>query len=120
MLLSRAAYQNSAETIDLEQFAKTALIVGQAHLLRHEPERARSILDLHRGARERISAPLGAEYFRQRGAGAFQSGPEFNAEAHKYFALAARTLSETIEYGRAKQLYEVLNIGRRQMNLLAR
>jgi hypothetical protein len=118
MLLSRAAYQDSGQPIDLERFAKTALIVSQAHLLRQEPDQAKFILDLHRGARERINAPLGGEYYRQRGAVAFQFGPEFDDEARINFTLAARTLSETVEYGRPKQLYEVLNIGPRQMNLL--
>jgi hypothetical protein len=118
MLLSRAAYQDSGDAIDLEQFAKTALIVSQAHLLRHEPEQAKLVLDLHQGARERISEPLGGEYYRQRGAVAFQLGTAFDEDARKNFTLAAQTLSETVEYGRPKQLYEVLNIGPRQRNLV--
>ncbi len=118
MLLSRAAYQDSRESIDLEQFAKSALIVSQAHLLRHEPEQSESILDLYRSARARINLPLGGEYFRQCGAVAFQSGPVFDEQAGKYFTLAARTLADTVEYGRSKQPYEILNIGQRQMNLL--
>ena len=118
MLLSRAAYQDSVDPIDLEQFAKTALIVSQAHLLRHEPEQAKLILDLHKGARERIHAPLGGEYFRQQGAIAFQLGPDLDEKARGYFKRAARTLAATVEHGLQKQLYEVMNIGQRQMNLL--
>lgn len=118
MLLSRAAYQESGQARDLDQFAKTALIVSQAHLLRHQPEQAAFILDLHKRGRERIGAPLGGEYFRQRGAVAFQLGADLDDEARRNFLLAARTLTDTVEYGRAKQQYEVLNIGQRQMNLL--
>jgi hypothetical protein len=118
MLLSRAAYQDSGDAIDVEQFAKTALITSQAHLLRHEPEQSSFLLDLHMGARARINAALGGEYYRQRGAVAFQFGSAFDEEARKNFTLAEQTLSETVEYGRAKQLYEVLNIGPRQRNLL--
>ncbi len=118
MLLSRVAYQESGQALDLEQFAKTALIVSQAHLLRHQPDRAAFILDLHKSARERIGASLGGEYFRQRGAVAFQLGTDLDEEARRNFSLAARTLADTVEYGRAKQPYEVLNIGQRQMNLL--
>jgi hypothetical protein len=118
MLLSRAAYHDSAESLDLKQFAKTALIVSQAHLLGHEPEQAGFVLNLYKCAHERTRAPLGGEYFRQRGAVAFQSGPEFDAEARKYFTRATRVLANTVEYGRAKQKCEVLNVGKRQMNLL--
>jgi hypothetical protein len=118
MLLSRAAYQDSGDSIDLKQFATTALIVSQAHLLRQEPDKAAWALRLYKSAHKRINLPLGAEYFRQRGAVVFQSGPLFDETARKYFKRAARKLSETVEYGHAKQPYEVLNIGQRHMNLL--
>jgi hypothetical protein len=78
MLLSRAAYQDSGASTDLEQFAKTALIVSQAHLLRQEPDKAAWALRLYKNAHERINVPLGAEYFRQRGVVAFQSGQVLN------------------------------------------
>jgi len=120
LLLSRAAFEKSGEFYDLEQFAKTALIVSQAHLLRYEPDRAAHYLDLHRAARIRIGCPLGGEYFRQRGAVAFQSGPEADDEACRNFASAMAILAETVEYGRLKERYEVLNIGTRQMNLVGK
>lgn len=118
LLLSRAACHESGESHDLDQFAKTALILSQAYLLRQEPESAAYYLDLHRDARDRIGAPLGGEYFRQRGVVAFQSGKAFDEEARRNFLRAMTTLAETVEYGRVKQHYQVLNIGTRHMNLL--
>jgi hypothetical protein len=120
LLLSRTAYDESQDAHDLEQFAKTTLIVSQTHLLRYEPEQAARYLDLHRDARARISQPLGGEYFRQRGAVAFQSGGEADEEARRNFQSAMTVLAETIEYGQLKEQYEVLNIGTRQMNLLGK
>ena len=120
LLLSRAAHQSSGEAVDLERFAKTALIVSQGHLLRSEPQRAAHYLDLHQAARVRIGAPLGGEYFRQRGVVAFQAGPDGDAESRKNFEQAMIVLADTIEYGRPKKLHEVLNIGTRQMNLIGK
>jgi len=120
LLLSRSAYDESQDPHDLEQFAKTTLIVSQTHLLRYEPQQAAYYLNLHRDARARISQPLGGEYFRQRGAVAFQSGRDADEEARRNFQLAMATLAETVEYGRQKERYEVLNIGTRQMNLLGK
>lgn len=120
LLLSRTAYEESQDPHDLEQFARTALIVSQSHLLRQEPVRATHYLDLHMGARSRIGQPLGGEYFRQRGIVAFQSGKQADDEALRNFTRAMTVLAETVEYGRPRQEHEVLNIGTRQMNLLGK
>ncbi len=116
LLLWRAAHEQSHDTHDLEQYARTALIISQSHLLRQEPGRAQHFLDLYQAARNRIDRPLGGEYFRQRGAVAFQNGDD--QEARRNFKSAMKILAETIEYGRPKEEHEVLNIGTRQMNLL--
>jgi hypothetical protein len=114
--LSRVAFEDSGEASDLESLAKTALLISQAHLLRQEPARAKVFLDMHQQARARIRLPLGGEYRRQRGAVAFQRGDD--EIARKWFGEATNVFSETIEYGRPKQRYEILTIGQRQTNLL--
>jgi hypothetical protein len=120
LLLSKASYDESSDPVDLKQFARTALIISQGHLLRREPQTAAQYLDLYRDAHTRIGVPLGAEYSRQRGAVAFQLGPTCDEEARRNFKEAARLLEMTVEYGRPKQRYEVLTIGLRQMNLLGK
>jgi hypothetical protein len=117
LLLSRTAYHESSDPHDLEQFAKTALLVSQSYLLRQEPHSAAYYLNCHRDARSRIGAALGGEYFRQRGVVAFQFRDD--EEARRNFSLAMVVLADTVEYGRLKARHEVLNIGTRQMNLLA-
>jgi hypothetical protein len=115
MLLSKAAYDEGSESLDLERFGSVALLISQSYLLRHDPHRARYYLNLHRDARNRLGLVLGGEYFRQRGTAAFQTGDDEQARRNYGSAMAA--LAETVEYGRSKQWYEVLNIGTRQMNL---
>jgi len=115
MLLSKAAFDEGSETLDLERFGNVALLISQSYLLRQDPHRARYYLDLHRHARSRLGLPLGGEYLRQRGSAAFQTGDD--EEARRNFTQAMAVLAETVEFGRPKQRYEVLNIGTRQMNL---
>ena len=63
LVLSRAAHDTSGEALDLERYAKTALIVSQGHLLRNEPDRAAHYLDLHRDARLRLALRLEESIF---------------------------------------------------------
>jgi len=118
LLLSKTAFAEKEKPHDLEQFAKTALIASQSHLLRYEPKLSAHYLDLYRDATSRISRSPGGEYFRQRGVVAFESGKDADSAALHSFSQAMTTLAETVEFGRAKQRFEVLNIGTRQMNLL--
>jgi len=88
--------------------------------LRYEPKQSTHYLDIHRDAAARIGQPLGGEYFRQRGVVAFQSGKDADNAALRNFGQAMTELAETVEYGRTKEPYEVLNIGTRQINLLGK
>jgi hypothetical protein len=114
--LSRVAFDESGDAADLEALAKTALLISQSHLLRQEWALAKRFLDMHQQAHARIRLPLGGEYHRQRGAVAFQCGED--EIARRWFGEATNVFSETIEYGRHKQRYEILTMGQRQTNLL--
>jgi hypothetical protein len=120
LLLSKVAYDEKQEPHDLQQLAKTALIASQSHLLRYEPKQSAHYLDIHRDAAAQIAQHPGAEYFRQRGVVAFQSGKAADNTALQNFALAMTMLAETVESGRTKERFEVLNIGTRQMNLVGK
>lgn len=85
-------------------------------MLRLEPEQANEYLLLHEQASNRAGAEAGAEFHRQTAVVRFQN-KDWSA-ARVNFERAAETLSDTVEYGREKKLYEVLNIGKRQLNLL--
>ena len=114
--LWRTAWAESQDAFDLRGIARTALLLSQAHLLRHEPDTARGYLDLHEHASSRARSAPGAEFYRQRAVASFQE--------HRWdqscvdFERAASALAVTVEYGRGKERYEVLNIGQRQLNLL--
>ena len=114
--LWRVAWAESQDKADLKDIARTALLLSQAHLLRLEPTQACGYLDLHEHASRSASFPLAAEFHRQRGAMHFQNGDWTHARPEFHFA--AELLAEVTEYGKSKQLHEVLNIGERQMNLL--
>lgn len=120
LLLSKAAHDEKQDPYDLEQLAKTALIASQSHLLRYEPKQLTHYLDIYRDAAARIGQPFGGEYYRQRGIVAFQSGKDADNAALQNFGQAMTGLAETVEYGRTKEPYEVLNIGTRQINLLGK
>ena len=115
--LSRFAYHDSGESrFDLEQIAKTALLISQACLLRMEGGSAEKYLDLYEAATERARLSPGGEYFRQRGVVRFQSGQD--DAARPCFEKAAIELAHSRSYGKDRMPHEVLNIGQRQTNLL--
>ena len=59
---------------NVREFIKSALIASQGNLLAGRPAASLPILDIILAAAQTIGAPLGSDYYRQRGVALFQAG----------------------------------------------
>ena len=120
MWLSRKAYKDSWDSLDLNRYVETALIVSMAaHLSAEGQDRSESyalaILWLAEQAAEAAKNPRGSEHFRQRGSAYFHLG--FEDDAKKCFLEAMQRASDKAE---ARDENHVQMIGSRFLNLLGK
>src|SRR5947209_6553756 len=120
MWLSRKAYKDSWDSLDLNHYVETALIVSlAAHLSAEGQDRSEShalaILWLAEQAAEAAKNPRGSEHFRQRGSAYFHLG--FEDDAKKCFLEAMQRASDKAE---ARDENHVQMIGSRFLNLLGK
>ena len=117
--LLRVAFHESGEEYDLSQIGRLARLLSQMFLLRREGDLARQYLELHRAAQERLGLPPRPEYHHQLAILAFQEGgQDADRSTRSELKLAKQMLENTVDYGRARELHEVKDIGERHLPLL--
>jgi len=115
-LLQSAHYRlDSSE--EVREFIKSSLIAAHANTLAARPAATLQILDLVRTASESIGAPLGSDYYRQRGVAFFQLGPQHDDEAKASFA---QSECQMRKLGEGESEAQALMTGTRQINLLGK
>jgi hypothetical protein len=103
--LSHLAYKEKEDPLDLRRLTESCLIASNACVLGSDPAAALKMLDLAAQASERISDPLGSEYYRQRGTACFQlSLPGDTPQVREYFESATVAMERKQEYGSKGQL----------------
>lgn len=120
MRLSRLAYKNSWDILDLNRYVETALIVSMAaHLAAEGHNRSEAhalfVLWLAKQAAETAKNPRGSEHYRQQGSAYFHLG--YEDEAMKNFLKA---MQKAREKGEARDENHALMIGNRFLNLLGK
>lgn len=120
MSLSRQAYKGSWDSLDLNRYVETALIVSMAaHLSSESANRGEQyslfILWLAKQAAEAAGNPRGSEHYRQRGSALFHLGEEDQAKRSFFRAMDAMR-----EKGEARDENHVEMVGNRCLNLLGR
>src|ERR1039458_5354018 len=83
--LLQTAYYRLGRQDDVREFIKSALIASQGNLLAGRPGASLPILDIIRAAAQTIGAPLGSDYYRQRGVALFQLGNRYDDETKESF-----------------------------------
>jgi hypothetical protein len=74
MQLSRIAYHDSEDVMDLRRLIEAGLIASHACLLRSEPLWSKKILGVISGAGEKAGQEMGSDFYRQEGVLYFQRG----------------------------------------------
>jgi tetratricopeptide (TPR) repeat protein len=120
MWLSRQAYKDSWDILDLNRYVETALIVSMAaHLSAEGQDRSEAhalfVLWLAKEAAETAKNPRGSEHFRQRGSAYFHLGYEDEARAN-----FLKAIQKAREKGEARDENHALMIGNRFLNLLGK
>lgn len=120
MWLSRLAYKDSWDSLDLNRYVETALIVSMvAHLSAEGHNRSEAhalfVLWLAKEAAETARNPRGSEHYRQRGSAYFHLG--YEDEARKNFLKA---MQKAREKGEARDENHALMIGNRFLNLFGK
>ena len=115
--LLQTAYYRLSRKDDVREFIKSTLIAAHANLLAARPAASLQILDLMRAASESIGAPLGSDYYRQRGIAFFQLGNKHDDEAKASFAQSERQMRKL---GEGESEAQVLMTGTRHINLLGK
>jgi hypothetical protein len=115
--LLQSAHYRLGGSEEVREFIKSTLIAAHANLLATRPAATLQILDLMRAASESIGAPLGSDYYRQRGVAFFQLGPKHDDEAKASFAQSERQMRRL---GEAESEAQALMTGARHINLLGK
>jgi hypothetical protein len=115
--LLQSAHYRLGGSEEVREFIKSTLIAAHANLLAARPAATLQILDLMRAASESIGAPLGSDYYRQRGVAFFQLGPKHDDEAKASFAQSERQMRKL---GEAESEAQALMTGTRHINLLGK
>jgi hypothetical protein len=115
-LLQSAHYRLGSKE-EVREYIKSTLIAAHANTLLARPAATLQILDLMRAASENIGAPLGSDYYRQRGVAFFQLGPKYDDEANASFAQSERQMRKL---GEGESEAQALMTGTRQINLLGK
>src|ERR1039458_1886575 len=101
--LLQTAYYRLSRKDDVREFIKSTLIAAHANLLAARPAASLQILDLMRAASESIGAPLGSDYYRQRGVALFQLGSRYDDETKESFEQSEQQMRRLGEAGREAQ-----------------
>jgi len=115
--LLQTAYYRLDRRDDVREFIKSALIASQGNLLAGRPAASLSILDIIRDAAQTIGAPLGSDYYRQRGVALFQLGRRHDDESKKSFEQSQQQMRRL---GEADSEAQALMTGTRHTNLLGK
>jgi hypothetical protein len=115
-LLQSAHYRLGTQE-EVREFVKSTLIAAHANVLAGRPAAALQILDLMRDASASIGAPLGSDYYRQRGVAFFQLGNKYDNEAKASFAQSERQMRRL---GECDSEAQALMTGTRHINLLGK
>ena len=115
--LLQTAYYRLGRRDDVREFIKSALIASQGNLLAGRPAASLPILDIIRDAAQTIGAPLGSDYYRQRGVALFQLGSRYDDETKKSFEQSERQMRRLGEAGSEAQ---ALMTGARHVNILGK
>jgi hypothetical protein len=115
--LLQSAHYRLGSREEVREFIRSTLIAAHANLLAARPTAALQILDLMRAASESIGAPLGSDYYRQRGVALFQLGNKHDDEAKASFAQSERQMRKL---GEGESEAQVLMTGTRHINLLGK
>src|ERR1035437_2259060 len=115
--LLQSAHYRLGSREEVREFIKSTLIAAHANLLAAWPAAALQILDFMRAASESIGAPLGSDYYRQRGIAFFQLGNKHDDEAKASFAQSERKMRKL---GEGESEAEALMTGTRHINLLGK
>jgi hypothetical protein len=115
--LLQTAYYRLSRQDDVREFIKSALIASQGNLLAGRPAAALPILDIIRDAAQTIGAPLGSDYYRQRGVALFQAGSRYDDETRKSFEQSEQQMRRLGEAGSEAQ---ALMTGTRHTNMLGK
>jgi hypothetical protein len=115
--LLQTAYYRLGRPDDVREFIKSALIASQGNLLAGRPAASLPILDIVQGAAKTIGAPLGSDYYRQRGVALFQLGSLYDDETKKSFEQSEQQMRRLGEAGSEAQ---ALMTGTRHTNLLGK
>src|ERR1039457_4139424 len=115
--LLQTAYYRLDRKQDVQEFIKSALIASHANLLAGRPVGALQVLDLMSDASQSIGAPIGSDYYRQRGVALFQLGGKHDDEARKSFQQSEQQMRRL---GEGSSEAQVLMTGIRHINLLGK
>jgi len=115
--LLQTAYYRLGRPDDVREFIKSALIASQGNLLAGRPAASLPILDIIQSAAKTIGAPLGSDYYRQRGVALFQLGSLHDDETKKSFEQSEQQMRRLGEAGSEAQ---ALMTGTRHTNLLGK
>jgi hypothetical protein len=116
--VAHAAYRQSANVDDLRAMMEATLIGSLACLLTRRPDDALQWLELYEALSEPAHAPLGSEFFRQRGTAMFQQlDVAIDDATRRQFDRAASVMEDRGEVAHPVQL---LMTGPRQKLLLER
>ena len=115
--LLQTAYYRLSRKDDVREFIKSALIASHGNLLAGRPAAALPTLDIIRDAAQTIGAPLGSDYYRQRGVALFQLGSRYDDETKKNFEQSEQQMRRLREGGSEAQ---ALMTGTRHTNLLGK
>jgi hypothetical protein len=115
--LLQTAYYRLGRQNDVREFIKSALIASQGNLLAGRPGASLPILDIILAAAQTIGAPLGSDYYRQRGVALFQAGSLYDDETRKSFEQSEQQMRRLGEAGSEAQ---ALMTGTRHTNMLGK
>jgi len=115
--LLQTAYYRLDRKNDVQEFIKSGLIAAHRNLLAGRPAAALHVLGVMRDASQTIGAPLGSDYYRQRGVALFQLGAKYDDEARKAFQESEQQMRRL---GESSSEAQVLMTGARQINLLGK
>ena len=109
---------DSKDKSDLENVGRSARLISQAYLLRHDPAGAKRFLDVHAEVSQSLGKNVRPEYYHQMATVALQQENQDDA-ARTLYGQAEAAIKRVADFGEAKQQHEIWDIGRRHLNLLA-
>jgi hypothetical protein len=109
---------NSRDRSDIENAGRSARLISQAYLLRHDAAGAKRFLDVHAELSQSLGKNVRPEYYHQMATVALQQEDQDDA-AKTFYEQAEAAIKRVADFGEAKQQHEIWDIGRRHVALLA-